>query len=129
MPTRAPRPCAQPGCSALVERGHCPDHERTSRAQSTAYDARRGSSSERGYGARWQRLRLRILRRDLYQCQECKRQGRLTLAGARKGDAHVDHIVPKSRGGTDDPANLETLCRSCHSRKTATEDGGFGRGV
>jgi 5-methylcytosine-specific restriction protein A len=41
---------------------------------------------------------------------------------------HVDHIVPKAHGGTDDSGNLQTLCRSCHSSKTATEDGGgFGR--
>jgi 5-methylcytosine-specific restriction protein A len=38
----------------------------------------------------------------------------------------TDHIVPVSAGGDDDRANLQALCASCHSRKTATEDGGFG---
>ena len=40
----------------------------------------------------------------------------------------VDHIVPH-RGDARllyDENNLQSLCKSCHSRKTATEDGGFG---
>lgn len=44
-----------------------------------------------------------------------------------KGEAHVDHIVPKERGGADELHNLQVLCAPCHSRKTAIEDGGFGR--
>ncbi len=35
----------------------------------------------------------------------------------------VDHIVLRSRGGTDDPSNLQTLCRTCHRRKTLVERG------
>ncbi len=31
--------------------------------------------------------------------------------------SHMDHIVPRSRGGSDDWANLQTLCASCHSRR------------
>jgi phage terminase large subunit-like protein len=30
----------------------------------------------------------------------------------------VDHIVERRDGGTDDESNLQTLCSSCHSRKT-----------
>lgn len=29
----------------------------------------------------------------------------------------IDHIVPKSKGGTDDPANLQLLCSSCNPTK------------
>ena len=29
----------------------------------------------------------------------------------------IDHIVPKSRGGTDHPDNLQLLCRRCNARK------------
>ena len=41
----------------------------------------------------------------------------------------VDHIVPKREGGTDEESNLQALCKSCHSRKTAEESNTRGRGV
>ena len=35
----------------------------------------------------------------------------------------VDHVVPLDRSGDPwDPANLQTLCRSCHIAKTAGEN-------
>ena len=39
---------------------------------------------------------------------------------------HVDHIVPRAAGGTDEWSNLQSLCAKCHARKTALYDGGFG---
>lgn len=44
-----------------------------------------------------------------FLCEECGTDGDLT----------IDHIVPWSRGGTNDPENLRCLCRSCNSRKGA----------
>jgi len=35
--------------------------------------------------------------------------------------SEVDHIVAKGDGGTDDPTNLQALCRRCHEEKTAKE--------
>lgn len=32
-------------------------------------------------------------------------------------DLTVDHIMPKSKGGTDDDWNLVTACRSCNGKK------------
>lgn len=50
---------------------------------------------------------LEIFSRDDYKCVECNTQRDLT----------VDHIIPWSKGGSDEPFNLQTLCKSCNSRK------------
>ncbi|OZI64607.1 hypothetical protein CAL20_02850 [Bordetella genomosp. 4] len=73
-----------------------------------------------GRGGRpWRRLRLMILNRDgwLCQCDECKRLGRVLVAH------EVDHHIPLSRGGTDDPSNLRAINRDCHKAKTQREGG------
>lgn len=31
----------------------------------------------------------------------------------------VEHMLPRSKGGTDDPANLARACKPCNSRKGA----------
>lgn len=47
--------------------------------------------------------------RDGWECRECSSHCDLT----------VDHIMPVVRGGTDEMDNLQTLCKSCNSRKGA----------
>lgn len=56
------------------------------------------------------KLRHKVLKRDRYTCQAC---------GARAPDVEleVDHVVPVSRGGTDDLSNLKVLCRDCNIGK------------
>ena len=49
------------------------------------------------------------------------------MPGCGIAATNVDHIVSRRRGGADfDPANVQALCASCHSTKTALRDGGFG---
>ena len=54
-------------------------------------------------------LRGLIYARDGYACQVC---------GAAR-ELAIDHIFPVSKGGSNDNANLRTLCRTCNSRKGA----------
>ena len=72
--------------------------------------SKRPTPDKLGYGSRWKRLRLMVLARNP-MCQICK----------TKPSEHVDHIVAKADGGDDSMKNLQGLCQSCHSRKTAKE--------
>jgi hypothetical protein len=54
-------------------------------------------------------VRLAIFERDGNQCLAC----------GTGDDITIDHIYPWSKGGGDDPDNLQTLCRSCNSKKGA----------
>lgn len=52
-------------------------------------------------------LRTRVYERDAYRCVTCGGHVDLTC----------DHIVPESKGGPTTFENLQTMCRSCNSRK------------
>lgn len=52
---------------------------------------------ERGYGRPWEIKRARIMKRDKYLCQNCRRDGIATKASS------VDHIIPKAHGGIPTP--------------------------
>jgi hypothetical protein len=54
-------------------------------------------------------LRRLIYERDGWACLHC---------GAAE-DLSLDHIWPWSKGGSDTEDNLQTLCRSCNSKKGA----------
>ncbi|MGB3290949.1 MAG: HNH endonuclease [Burkholderiaceae bacterium] len=112
MPQRPNKPCRKQGCNALTRNanGYCDEHQ----GETVGWDHSK-SASERGYGAKWRRLRDLILKRDSGLCQACKRAGRVSIA------RHVDHIINKESGGTDDPENLESLCVPCHKTKTQEE--------
>ena len=46
-------------------------------------------------------------------------------AGHVATSEHVDHIIPKSKGGTGERDNLQGLCKTCHGAKTAKESSGW----
>lgn len=54
-------------------------------------------------------LRRRIIDRDGGKCLCC----------SSDADLHVDHIIPRARGGKTDESNLQTLCRKCNQSKGA----------
>lgn len=116
MPARLKRACRYSGCAGTTTHrsGYCEKHQPTESSWSP-WQRKKGSSSQRGYGSDWRKLRSMILERDNHLCQEHLKQGVI------KAGHHVDHIVPKAQKGTDEPSNLQTLCHSCHAHKTATE--------
>lgn len=79
----------------------------------------RKSRHERGLGTKWDKIRAAILARDcgLCQCPTCKAADRTTQAN------EVDHILPRARGGTDDPSNLRAVNDACHKRLTLEQQG------
>ena len=115
MPKRAAKPCSWPGCPALVRgRGsYCLEHAQQVQQRT---DARRGSSAQRGYGYRWQRLRAMFLSANPLCADPFNIHADHPVLAT-----DVDHILPRSRGGRDNWDNLQALCHSCHSRKTASE--------
>jgi 5-methylcytosine-specific restriction protein A len=115
MARKAARPCSYPGCPALVHEAgktYCPAHQKQTQG---AYNRRRGSSASRGYDATWRETRAAYL----HVHPTC------ATAGCGRPAVHVDHITPKDKGGADAWTNLQGLCPSCHSRKTAQEHGGW----
>lgn len=109
MPKMPPRPCTKPGCTKYAtKKGRCDDHQ-------VKGWVGKGSGASRGYGYAWGRLKEKILRRDGYLCQISLEKGRVVAA------TEVDHIVPKSKGGTDDPENLRAVSKHEHDLKTKRE--------
>ncbi len=106
------RPCRHPGCSALTREGYCPKHK-------PAKAPRRISAEYHGWYSLpiWtDALRPAQLLREPF-CRVCAARGVRTRATV------VDHIVPH-RGNWarfTDRGNLQSLCKTCHDRKTARE--------
>lgn len=63
-----------------------------------------------GSTSRTVNYREEILRRDNFTCQVCGHK-------KRRVNLEVHHIIPRARGGTDDPTNLITVCKPCHDRE------------
>lgn len=84
----------------------------------------RQTAARRGYGYRWQQASKAFLALH----PEC---GACLSRGLRESATVVDHVTPHK--GCErlfwDEANWQGLCKRCHDRKTAAEDGGFGRSI
>ena len=63
--------------------------------------------------------RFRVLERCAFACTYCGRR-------APDVELTVDHVIPKSKGGTDDDENLTAACRDCNIGKRDRIVGGEG---
>ena len=106
------RPCRHPGCAALTREGYCPRHKPRAAP-------RRASAEWHGWYslAVWtDDLRPGQLLREPW-CRACAKRGVRTRATV------VDHVTPHKGDWAlfTDRGNLQSLCKSCHDRKTALE--------
>ena len=75
------------------------------------------SSTQRGYGYKWQKARERFLSLNPL-CVYCERNNRVTAATV------VDHIIPH-KGNQDlfwDESRWQSLCVNCHSSVKQREE-------
>jgi ATP adenylyltransferase len=65
--------------------------------------------------------RYNVLKRAKHRCELCGgHEDQVAL--------HVDHIIPRSKGGPDDISNYQALCMTCNTNKRDTDDTDF-RGI
>ena len=113
------RACAKPGCPNVTQDVYCDKHK----PKASDKTRRRSTSYQHLYvSRRWKTNRKAFLTAHPI-CNICKTRAATV----------VDHIEPH-KGDLKmfwDRSNWQALCKPCHDRKTATEDGGFGnpRGV
>jgi 5-methylcytosine-specific restriction protein A len=116
MPWKPKKPCARPGCMELTNERFCPKHKREDRQFYEKYH--RDPISKQFYvSTAWRKLRAVKLQQTPF-CEECQRNNRHIPAEV------VDHIVPRTvdRSRELDLSNLQSLCKSCHSKKTGREN-------
>src|SRR5262245_24722801 len=108
--------CRNPSCpERATHQGFCALHRQQANNGIATQPGTRLSTSQRGYGWKWQQARLRYLR--AHPACTCGQPSTV-----------IDHVTPH-KGDKSlfwDEANWRGLCKPCHDRKTATEDGGFG---
>ena len=120
MPRKPKHPCAHPGCPELVEPGrrYCDEH---AKEEARAYEKYgRDRSVRRRYGRAWTRIRARYVKEHPF-CEQCFERGVLVPV------EEVHHIIPLAEGGTHEPDNLISLCKSCHSRIHAERGDRWGK--
>ncbi len=63
-------------------------------------------------------VRYEVLKRAKYRCELC---------GAHEDQIalHIDHIIPRAKGGSDDISNFQALCLTCNTNKRDTDDTDF----
>lgn len=54
-------------------------------------------------------VRAAVIARDAFACRHC--------GSTDVGTFQIDHVIPYSKGGTDDISNLQTLCAHCNESK------------
>jgi len=97
---KPPKPKAKKPAATKSQSKPKPDKEKRSAESSSASLSRHIPAS----------VRVSVLHRDGYKCVFCGRS-------PNQVQLEVDHIVPFSKGGSNDLSNLQTLCFDCNRGK------------
>lgn len=96
---------------ALIEWGTGGWHVQQRIEETAACHVEHRARTRRPRGRAWVKQREEHLLREPY-CRACRRAGVDRLAN------EVDHILPLRDLGTNDKANLQSLCVPCHATRT-----------
>jgi 5-methylcytosine-specific restriction enzyme A len=117
MPRKPLKPCRYPGCSELTENRYCSKHQKQIDSKYNKFNR----PFKKLYNSRWRKRRKQFLQEHPL-CESCKKRDVINAATV------VDHVIPHK--GDErlfwDENNWQALCKSCHDKKTAKEDGRFG---
>lgn len=92
-----------------------------------AYDKYKRNPEARAFykSAAWQKVRIIILQRDNYLCQECLKNNKLTVANTVH---HIEPLLDNWDKGLDEE-NLEAICESCHNKEHPEKGSGKSKEV
>ena len=122
MPKKSAKKCSVIACSNLTYERYCNEHDEQKRKESYQdYKKRRTDEREQAFYKSGEWVRLRNHKRSISPlCEHCLVMNKVTPM------VDVDHIVPiKANGGWSlrlTLSNLQSLCRSCHVKKTKEEN-------
>jgi hypothetical protein len=112
MPWSALRKCAHPGCEELVHKGRCKKH--SSRSFRDAHIPER----QRLYNdPRWKKIRAAQLAKEPWCARHLEQGYYVAATDVDHKERHEGDLTKFFEGP------FESLCHSCHSRKTSVEVG------
>jgi 5-methylcytosine-specific restriction enzyme A len=118
-PIKPKRPCSYPNCSELTDERYCDKHKKTVNIE---YSRNNRPFKYLYNTSRWKKSR-RLFLQEHPLCEECK------TSGVVKAATVVDHV--EAHKGNEElfwnQSNWQALCKECHDRKTAKEDGRWGK--
>jgi len=111
MPYKFNHPCSVKNCPnlAIPSERFCAYHRKQFNRDYNKLKKKEGQNRQYWSSYQWRKIR-NIYLRKYPLCIECGNQA-----------TEVDHIIPVKLGGSNIESNLQPLCKSCHSRKTALE--------
>ena len=120
MPKRPLRPCRQPGCPNLVEKGYCPEHKRKEqrnvRESFRRLDERKNPEAIAFYrSARWTKTSLRY-RRKHPLCERCENRGLVVPSRITHHDPPLEELWRQGYTGYEEEF-LEAVCWDCHQEE------------